>query len=269
MTQSPGLSVTWSSSNSSAVAGLMRSIAACNGSSPVGSGMASDAEMRRRCTQFSRCILATRSGANVGDAGPDGDDAADAFGARGRRQRRAQPIIAAAKQDVSGVDRKSEHVEYDLARPRRADIGDLDATRNIFGHTVIADLDLLHRRLPSPGPCRMIDNMAYYAPDRGGVHAGGPMRAAANSAACRSDGGGKRRAARQLDRVPAVPRPPQRCDKARGSARHPSQHCDKACRSSRPCAAMIILLFLSCSATSMTGLANCTRGLEQGLSQDG
>ena len=61
ITQSPGDSATWSSSSSSAVAGLIRSIAACARSRPDGIGIASSLRMRRRCTQFSRCMLTTRS----------------------------------------------------------------------------------------------------------------------------------------------------------------------------------------------------------------
>ena len=44
-----------------AVGGLIRSIAACTRSSPDGIGTASSALTRRRWTQFSRCMLMTRS----------------------------------------------------------------------------------------------------------------------------------------------------------------------------------------------------------------
>ncbi len=103
---------------------------------------------------------------DVADPGADRRDAADAFRARCGRQWRVQPVIAAAERDIGGVDRKRQHVEDDLARRRRTDIGRLDAVRDVFRSPVIGDLDLFHLLLPV-GQWGSTASYAHYAPDPG------------------------------------------------------------------------------------------------------
>ena len=146
MTQSPGFNGTMSVRSSSAVGGLMRSIAALQ---HVDRGRDGDDVVALHAPALGP-VLALQvddeiAGPDVRDAGADGGDPAEALRTRSRRQRRPQAIAPPAHRDVGGIDRKREHVEHDLAGLRRPDIGRVGAAHALLRLAVALEDRLLHR----------------------------------------------------------------------------------------------------------------------------
>ena len=82
---------------------------------------------------------------DTADRAPEGADPSHALGANPARGNRAGGIAALDLQDIRRINRTGEHVDRDLARPRRADIWNFDTMNDLFGGTDGGEFGDLHR----------------------------------------------------------------------------------------------------------------------------
>ena len=108
--------------------------------------MTSSAFTRRRCVQFSRCRLMTRSpGFTCVTPAPTAatrpTHSAPGVAGSGGRSR----YVPRQNEMSAGLIGNSEHVEDDLARARRADVRHVGAAHDLLWRAVAIEQDLLHR----------------------------------------------------------------------------------------------------------------------------